>query len=1099
MTKRILTSVALLAVSLQGQSSIPIFTIDGPTLLPIGTKGAPYSGFTFSASGAVGLSPRLFWRVQGLPPGMALNNAVPRIAGTPTAAGLFLVQVNATQLGTANPNGSSAPAAVRGRTFTLFIREAGVAYTAAPLDLRFDFSATRRSAEPRSIEIAGLPAGNTLLAAACDINGRIPALGYPRATAQPEGRTRVNVAVTFSDNPPDSAAPCPPPSNPASRGDNGEVVAILIEGGGPTELFAEVRIYSEIPGPRVNSKPGGRESTIQAPDYRVLVRIAYLEPPALVAPKEITFRFNRTRPDLLPPPRVIPVVSRDLVGRSFSVTPRVVSPDNVPDWLRVTASDNATPGAVTVDIVNPARLPPGVYLAMLEFRITAVTKAGGGARAAEGEPDARTGVLLKIGPGNDFKFDPGEYPITDPALENFEVTTVRPQTSRPNLNMKTEIVDGVPGWLSVIGTTVLPGAAIKAKVAREGLGAGVYTGYIAVWDPRGAITEGAAAELKVTLKIGDGTRIVTDPPSVEVQAEPGATTSQPVEVTGDDGAGGIPIEGASNKGQREARIDGIPFEPRPQQGAWLSVEPLGTATPATFRLSANTRGLAAGRSYAAAVSIDSGATINPVEIVPVSLTVRSAAATQARPSRVVPRIINGDGWRTFMTVVNPENRRLITTVRFWTRQGIAGQQTPRSLNVEYQGAAAALTFLRIELEPLGNATVATTGLGLLTDDTWASFDEPVHGQIAIRRAIPGKAPFEAAMPLTDSIPSGSYLFFDNTGNTETSVSLLNPGSSTGGFQITARNLDGKTITRCQFGVTSFGRVQGTRVGDLMPATRGQRGSLEIVTLGVTGNNSCRDEDTFDPEGFVPGGPMSIMGLREHRDGSIAYLAPIVQEDFIDRPGRRIVPLTANGGGWETDLWMLNLEFDSNPVFFEFHRSNGDPIDLTTASGVRRRVSASTAPLSTVRLATTRPGSESVLGWTEMPASSSFAGQAILRRLRSSGDTVETHASAVQPPKSRWRGYFDQSGGYTNQIVLTNPSGRPVTSTMSVRDGNGREAASVRVDVGPFAQEAVDLAARLRVAAGSLGTIEVAASNGDLLAVGLRINPAGDLATSFPMF
>ncbi len=82
-----------------GQTSVPYTIVIAPPpppvittvpLLPIGTLGSPYVGFTFTAPD--GLSPLTWSETGALPPGLVFSTAGV-LSGTPTAAGLFPITV----------------------------------------------------------------------------------------------------------------------------------------------------------------------------------------------------------------------------------------------------------------------------------------------------------------------------------------------------------------------------------------------------------------------------------------------------------------------------------------------------------------------------------------------------------------------------------------------------------------------------------------------------------------------------------------------------------------------------------------------------------------------------------------------------------------------------------------------------------------------------------------------------------------------------------------------------------------------------------------------------------------------------------------------
>ena len=152
------------ATNAAAQVSMPLHvqpapTVTGPTSLPDGQAGSPYSGGGASAAVAVsgGVAP-FTWSATGMPTGMSIS-AAGAIGGTPTASGTFSVTVRVTD----------AAGGTATRTVSLVVRDPlTIASPVTLADARIGIASTpvtivgNGGATPYHWSATGLPSGMTL-------------------------------------------------------------------------------------------------------------------------------------------------------------------------------------------------------------------------------------------------------------------------------------------------------------------------------------------------------------------------------------------------------------------------------------------------------------------------------------------------------------------------------------------------------------------------------------------------------------------------------------------------------------------------------------------------------------------------------------------------------------------------------------------------------------------------------------------------------------------------------------------------------------------------------------------------------------------------
>jgi hypothetical protein len=191
------SNAATLTLTVSAAGTAPVIT--SPIAEP-GTVGTVFATYAITATG----SPTSY-AATGLPPGLSLNAATGAISGTPTAAGVSVVTLGAT-------NGTGTGTA----TLTLTIAAAGVVpvitsttsgYYPGTVGSVFATYTIAATGSPTSFSAVGLPPGLTLNAATGAINGTPTAAGTYTVTAKATNSSGTGTSVFAIAIAPPAAVP----------------------------------------------------------------------------------------------------------------------------------------------------------------------------------------------------------------------------------------------------------------------------------------------------------------------------------------------------------------------------------------------------------------------------------------------------------------------------------------------------------------------------------------------------------------------------------------------------------------------------------------------------------------------------------------------------------------------------------------------------------------------------------------------------------------------------------------------------------------------------------------------------------------------------
>ncbi len=193
---------------------------------------------------------------------------------------------------------------------------------------------------------------------------------------------------------------------------------------------------------------------------------------------------------------------------------------------------------------------------------------------------------------------------------------------------------------------------------------------------------------------------------------------------------------------------------------------------------------------------------------------------------IIPQFVDGDGWKTTVTLVNLESRAVTARVFFFQDDGtdllvdVVGLGVVRGVELAFQSA--------------GSLTFETTGTARSLASGWARLDkstgDTIAGMAIFRQRVDGRPDQEAVVPIVNQFSTQFVLLYDNTAFT-TAVALANPSGRAVSFPVNIRNEEGAIVDRQTLSLPAFGHTAFT-TPDTWRATAGRRGSIEFNTAGV---------------------------------------------------------------------------------------------------------------------------------------------------------------------------------------------------------------------------------------------------------------------------
>lgn len=219
----------------------------------------------------------------------------------------------------------------------------------------------------------------------------------------------------------------------------------------------------------------------------------------------------------------------------------------------------------------------------------------------------------------------------------------------------------------------------------------------------------------------------------------------------------------------------------------------------------------------------------------------------------------------------------------------------------------------------------------------------------------------------------------------------------------------------------------------------------------------------------------------------------------------IFPHLAAGGGWETDLVLVNMSANPITVTQQFYAQDGGPMEVAMRSvpdGTElsaNAVQSTLAPGGSLKIVLYDTGAPLRVGWSSISYDMRLGmvgGYAIFRNRVPEGTEFEALVPLSAYDDTRFLFPFDNLEGYVSSMALVNPaadSGCEVT--LAFLDMDGVVMLTDSMTLGPGEQTAFVLRERYPEVSGQVGSVYVQGDMPYLSALGFRFNlKSGAFAT-----
>ena len=330
----------------------------------------------------------------------------------------------------------------------------------------------------------------------------------------------------------------------------------------------------------------------------------------------------------------------------------------------------------------------------------------------------------------------------------------------------------------------------------------------------------------------------------------------------------------------------------------------------------------------------------------------------------------------------------------------------------------------------GGSSLITNGSGLQTSGYARIVPDPgssTPSGVAIFgfRNAGGILASETGVPATPFLTSGR-LYAEIAGTLNTGVAIANPNNSVATINFSFRDVTGAVV-----GSSSTTVQPNRQIAQF----------LDQAPLKVYPGTTF--QGTFNFTSNVPVGVIALRGLTNDRNDFLMSTLPVIDTTTTASTGTVVVPHFADGGGWITQIFLVNPTDTAMSGTVQFTDPNGAPSNVTISGRTASSFTYSIPGGSSQKLATTGAAGTTASGSVRVaPAGGGTSPTAlVVFSYRPTGITV-AEAGVPVTSGTAFRLYVEalgtagQSGNIQTGIAVANTSSSPASVTFELTDLNG---------------------------------------------------------------
>jgi len=460
---------------------------------------------------------------------------------------------------------------------------------------------------------------------------------------------------------------------------------------------------------------------------------------------------------------------------------------------------------------------------------------------------------------------------------------------------------------------------------------------------------------------------------------------------------------------------------------------------------------------------------------PVSVSIVNPPVSTAVSPAVLSDLVFGDGWQSRIVLASLYTSET-ASLRFFGTSG-------NPIGVPYQrvatGAGSTASFIDYKSPNNGvlfldTVTDASAPLTVGSAQLFGSNYNTITGFGDFR--YPSRN-WEALVPLDSTRDSSYVAAFDNTGSAWTGVALASSSADALKVAATVRDESGAVLETASIPLDSNAQTSMT-LSQQFPSTAGKRGTVQFTT------------NSFG----------SIHALAVRGNGAALTTLPVLPANEYASSGGSIAHI-AFYGGYISTFVLVNTGTSATSFTLKFFDDAGKalnvPLFLPQAGG-NITVNTLTLPLAagaTISIPTQSNDSLPVVsGSAQLTSFATVSGFALFN-----WTTYGQEASVpFQIPSSSSgvgrRLVFDNTGGFTTGVGISNPFGLASDITVNIRDEGGNLLQTSTITLPTNGHTAFMLPFSYPATAGIRGSVEFVAPFIQPAVIGLRVGPNFTLTT-----